>query len=82
MTACTPRIFRLTLQGPSKIAADDTFIFYFHLLKKIWLDVTCECSVKRDSREISHYFIRKKTMKKYSRLSSAAVVIGALRVKK
>ena len=30
---------------------------------------------------IKHYFIRK-TMKKYSRLSSAAVVIGGLRVKK
>ena len=29
---------------------------------------------------IKHYFIRK-TMKRYSRLSSAAVVIGALRVK-
>ena len=32
------------------------------------------------TRNIKHYFIRK-TTKKYSRLSSAAVVIGPLRVK-
>ena len=33
---------------PSKIAADDTFIFfYFYLLKKIRLDVSCESSVRQ-----------------------------------
>ena len=35
----------LTLKEPSKIAADDTFIFvYFYLPKKIRLDVSCESS--------------------------------------
>ena len=37
----------LTLKAPNKIAADDTFIyfiFYFYLLKKIRLDVSCESS--------------------------------------
>ena len=34
---------------------------------------------RRFTWNIKHYFIRK-TMKKYSRLSSAAVVVGAFRV--
>ena len=33
---------RLTLKEPSKIAADDIFIFYVYLLKKIGFDVSCE----------------------------------------
>ena len=60
----------------SKIAADDTFIvfffffFYFSLSKKIRLDV---------SHEISSLIFPENNAK-YNRLSSAAVVIGALEV--
>ena len=37
----------LTVKRPSKTAADKTFFifFYFNLLKKIRLDVSCESSV-------------------------------------
>ena len=37
------RFTGLTLKAPNKIAADDTFIFYY-LSKKIRLDVSCESS--------------------------------------
>ena len=37
----------LTLKAPSKIAADDTFFFYFYLLKTIRLDVLCESSARQ-----------------------------------
>ena len=37
----------LTLKAPSKIAADDTYYFYFYLSKKIRLDVPCESSAKQ-----------------------------------
>ena len=50
------------------------YYFYFYLSKKIRLNVSCEYTL-----DIKHYFIRK-TIKNYSRLSSAAVVIGALKV--
>ena len=48
-----------------KIAADDTFIFL----------------LAEDSHEISSLIFSEKQYKKYSRLSSAAVVTAALRVK-
>ena len=76
-----------TLEEPSKTVANDTFIFYFDLLKKIRLDVLCESSAKqRIHMEYQVLFSwkkkdKKKTKKKYSRLPSAAVMIGALRVK-
>ena len=35
------------LKCQTKIAADDTSIFYFHLSKKIKLDVSCESSAKQ-----------------------------------
>ena len=67
----------LTLEAPSKIAADDTYYFYFYLSKKIRLfDVSCQSSDKHeDSHEISSIILSEK-----QRLSSAAVVVGALRV--
>ena len=37
----------LTLKAPSKVAADDTYFFYFYLLKKIRLDVSCESSARQ-----------------------------------
>ena len=37
----------LTLKAPSKIAADDTFLFYFYLLNKIMFDASCESSAKQ-----------------------------------
>ena len=62
------------IRHQTKIAADDILIFYFYLSKKIRLDFSCE-----DSVETSSYFFWK-TMKKYLWMSSAAVVIGAVRV--
>ena len=35
---------RLSLKRQTKIAADDTLIFYFYFLKKIRVDVSCESS--------------------------------------
>ena len=32
------------LKPQTKIAADDFLIFYFYVLKKIWLDFSCESS--------------------------------------
>ena len=56
------------------------FLFYFNLLKKIRLDVSCESSAwQRIHLKYQSYFLRR-TMKKYSRLSSEAVLIGTLRV--
>ena len=55
----------LPLKRQTKIAAGDILIFYFYLLKKIRLDVSCESSARQ----------------KYLRMLSAAVVIGALKVK-
>ena len=41
---------------PSKIAADDTFdfFFYFYLLKKISLDVSCESSARQRIHKEHH----------------------------
>ena len=58
----------LTLKASSKIAADDTLFLLLSLEEN------------KASYFIKHYFIRK-TTKKYLRLTYAAVVIGALRVK-
>ena len=38
---------KLTLKVPSRIAADDTFIFLLYCLKKIRLDVSCESSARQ-----------------------------------
>ena len=61
-----PRSNVLTLKAPTKIAADDILIFYFYLSKKIRLDISNESSL----------IFSEKTMKKYSWMSSAAVVIS------
>ena len=53
--------------------------FTWNIKSKIGLDFSYE-SLAEDSLETSSYFLRK-TMKKYLWKSSAAVVIGALRVK-
>ena len=37
----------LTLKVQTKIAADNIFIFYFYLSKKIRLDFSCESSASR-----------------------------------
>ena len=66
---------QLTLKRQTKIAADDILIFYFYPLKKIRLDFSCESSAS-----IKSYFLWI-TMTKYLWMSSAAFVIGALRVK-
>ena len=55
---------------------------YFYLSKKIRHDVSCQSSAKqRIHMKYQVLFHQKKTMKTYSRLSSAAEVIGVLRVK-
>ena len=68
----------LTLKAPSKIAADNAFIFFF---KKIRLDVSCESSAKQRIHMKYQALFFQKNNKKYSRLSSAAVLIGPLKVK-
>ena len=60
------------LKRQTKIAADDILIFYFYLSKKIRPS-------RRFTWNIKSYFLWKR-MKKYLWISSAAVVIGALRV--
>ena len=42
LESCCPRKRRNSF--PSKFAANDTLSFYFYLLKKIRLDVSCEFS--------------------------------------
>ena len=37
----------LTLKAPITTTADDTFVFYFYVLKKIKLDVSCESSARQ-----------------------------------
>ena len=59
-----------------------TFYFYLYLSKKIMLDFSCESSAEDSLETSSLIFSEKKTMKKYVWMSSAAVVIGALRVKR
>ena len=73
----------LTHEEPSKIAADDTLIpFTFYLAKKIRFDVSCVSFAKqRIHVKYRVIFSLKTKMKTYSKLSSAAVVLGALRVK-
>ena len=69
----------------TKIAADDTLIF-FNFLKKIRLEVLSESSAKQRIHMKSQVLFslkkkkKKKKMKKYLWMSSAAVVIGAIRV--
>ena len=54
----------LTLKAPSKIAADDTFIFfYFYLLKKIRLDVSCESSARQRIHMKYHLIFSEKQQK-------------------
>ena len=67
-----------TLKEPSKIAADDTFTFSHYLFfEEIRLDVTAE-----DSDHISNLIFSAKPIKRYSKLSFAALVVDDLRVKK
>ena len=68
----------LNLKEPSKNEADYIFFyfnFYFYLSKKVRLRVSGESSDKQDSHEIPRHIFSE-----YSRLSSAAVLIGGLRV--
>ena len=58
----------------TKIAADNILIFYFYLWKKIRLDFLF------DSLETSSLIFSEKIMKTYLWMSSAAVMIGTLRV--
>ena len=37
----------LTLKGPSKVAADDSYFFTFYFSKKIRLNVSCESSAEQ-----------------------------------
>ena len=78
---CVAKLFTLPLSAKQNCSRRHFYYFYFSLSKKIRLDVSCESIAKRGfTWNIKHNFIRK-TIKIYSRLSSAAVVIGALRVK-
>ena len=54
------------------------YFFYFYLSKKIRLDVSCESHVMIHMKYQVLFY--QKSNEKYSRLFSAVVVIGALRV--
>ena len=53
---------------------------YFYLLKKIRLVVSCESSARQRTNIEHQALFPLKNNEKYSRLSSAAVVTGTLRV--
>ena len=55
-------------------------LFLLLSFEEIRLDVSCESSAKQRIH-MKYQALFYQTMKKYARLSSAAVVIGALRVK-
>ena len=42
-----PEPFHQPLKRQTKIAADDTLLFYFYLSKEIKLDISCESSAKQ-----------------------------------
>ena len=85
MFAKHPRIYHwykpnsLTLKAPNKIATDDTLIFllWSFTVNKAWCFMWILC-LAEDSHEM--YYFLWKTFKKYLWMSSAAVVIGVLRV--
>ena len=71
----------LTLKAPSKIAADDTFIFfYFYLLKKIRLDVSCESSARQRIHMKSQALFSSKDKSKRLKCRLLQFLFGALRV--
>ena len=70
------------LKSNAKIAADNTdFFFKFYPSMKIRLDVSCEASAGQKIRMKYKVKFFLKTLEKYSRLSSAVVMIGPLRIK-
>ena len=71
----------LTLKAPYKNCRRRHLIFfYFYLSKKIRLDVSCESSARQRIHMKYQVLFSLKTMNKNSKLSSAAGVIGVLRV--
>ena len=74
------RYAHVNITAPNKKCSRRHFIFFLLLsFGKIRLDVSCESSAS--SHEISSLIFSEKIQwKNYSRLSSAAVVIGALRI--
>ena len=63
-----------------KIAAD-TLNFYFYLSKKTRLDISCESSAYQRIHLKHQVLFSLKNNEKIFMMSSASVVIGALRVK-
>ena len=71
----------LTLKAPWKICSRRHSIF-FYFSEKTSLDISCESSAKQTIHiKCKDLFSLKNKKKNYKKLSSAAVVIGALRVK-
>ena len=67
----------------TKIAADDTLIFfYFYLSKKIRLEVSCESSAEQRIHLKHQVLFSLKNNENIFMNVSAEVVIGALRVKR
>ena len=69
----------LTLKAPSKICSRHSIFFFCYFSEKTSLDISCESSAKQMIHmKCQDLFSRKNKNKK--KLSSAAVVIGALKV--
>ena len=79
----------LTLKAPNKICSRRHSKFFFFFSEKTSLDISCELSAKQmihmKCQDLFSLKTKKKqqnkTKKKLKKMSSAAVVIGALRVK-
>ena len=77
-------LLTLTLKAPSKSCSrqHSKFFFFFFFSVKTSLDISCESSSKQTIHmKFQDLFSLKNRKKKKKILSSAAVVIGALRVK-
>ena len=74
----------LTLKAPSKICSRwhlfYLFIYFFNFSKKTSLDISCESSAKQTIHMKYQDLFSLRNYKKYFKMSSAAVVTGALRV--
>ena len=74
-------IMSLILKAPSKISSRRQSIFCFYFSEKISLDISCESSVKQTIHMKCQDFLSlKKKSRTKIKMSSAALVIGALRV--
>ena len=73
----------ITLKAPSKIVADNSLNFFYHFLEKIRPDISCELLQTIHMKYQVLFSLKTNNKKKirYFKILSAAVAIGAFRVK-